>query len=276
MRPIDSEECGGSLEAEARTLPEGTAGYNLCPLSNHPQAESSGSRRPSIEDNPAPDEGEANMSGSGSLPPEFLQWMKDSHTATQEQFKQQAEDRKAADQRHQGALKAMEETMRNERAEMQEAMEKMQNKSDEALKEALQDIAKQGHASTAAVIAGMHTTGDGTAFKDLVKLEKTYTDPDVLRQFCLWENSAVDHMEAMGKRVLQARRRALSKKNPNYAPGMHPDTGGDHPEYLKWIDAKEQQRVKDLYHDVMVVPPHPGALRNQYLARVCRDPEGDN
>ena len=136
-------------------------------------------------------------------------------------------------------------------------------------------VAKQGQASTAAVIAGMHTTGDGTAFKDLVKLEKTYTDPDMLRQFCLWENSAVDHMEAMGKKVLQARRRALSKKNPNYAPGMS-DTGGDHPEYLKWIDATEQKRVKDLYHDVMVVPPHPGALRDQSLARVCRDPEGDN
>ena len=85
---------------------------------------------------------------------------------------------------------------------------------------ALKEVAQQGHASTAAVIAGMHTTGDGTAFKDLVKLEKTYTDPDVLRQFCLWENSAVDYMEAMGKKVLQTRRRALSKGNPNLAPGM--------------------------------------------------------
>ena len=73
------------------------------------------------------------MSGSGSLP----HWMKDSHTATQEQFKQQAEDRKAADQRHQDALKVMEETMRKERADMQEAMEKMQNKNNGALKTAL-------------------------------------------------------------------------------------------------------------------------------------------
>ena len=42
VRPIDSEERGGSFEAEARTLPEGTVGYTLRPLSNHPQAESSG------------------------------------------------------------------------------------------------------------------------------------------------------------------------------------------------------------------------------------------
>ena len=50
---------------------------------------------------------------------------------------------------------------------------------------ALKEVAKQGHASTAAVIAGMNTTGDSTAFKDLVKLKKTYTDPDMLQQFCL-------------------------------------------------------------------------------------------
>ena len=110
--------------------------------------------------------------------------------------------------------------MRKERADMQEAMDKMQNKNNEALQKALEKVAKDGQASTAAVIAGMHTTGDGTAFKDLVKLEKTYTDPDVLRQFCLWENSAVDYMEVMGKRVLQTRRRALSKTKPNLAPGM--------------------------------------------------------
>ena len=189
VRPIDSEERGGSFEAEARTLPEGTVGYTLRPLSNHPQAESSGSRRPSIEDNPAPDESEVSMSGSGSLPPDFLQWMKDSHTAQQEQFKQQAEDRKAADQRQQDAPKAMEETMRNERAEMHRAMDEMQTKNNEALQKALEKVAKDSQASTAAVIAGMHTTGDSTAFKDLVKLEKTYTDPDMLRQFCLWENS---------------------------------------------------------------------------------------
>ena len=84
-------------------------------------------RRPSIEDNPAPDEDTVSM--SGSLPPEFLQWMKDSHTATQEQFKQQAEDRKAADQRHQDDLKAMEETMQKERADMQDAMEKYRTRT---------------------------------------------------------------------------------------------------------------------------------------------------
>ena len=222
MRPIDSEERGGSLEAVARTLPEGTAGYNLRPLSNHPQAESSGSRRPSIEDNPAPDEDAVAM----SLPPEMLQWMKDSHTGMQEQIKQQAEEAKAAEQRSCEALLAIEkraeaaaELAKQEREAMQIAFrEEMKEVQKEHMK-ALKEVAQQGHASTAAVIAGMHTTGDGTAFKDLVKLEKTYTDPDILRQFCLWENSAVDHMEAMGKKVLQARRRAMSKKNPDYAPG---------------------------------------------------------
>ena len=109
VRPIDSEEFGGSEEAAARSLPEGPTGYTLHPLPTraHPQAESSGSRRPSIEGNPAPDEGEASM--PGSLLPEFFQWMKESHTATQEQTRKQAEDQKAAEQRHQEALRAMEE-----------------------------------------------------------------------------------------------------------------------------------------------------------------------
>ena len=89
------------------TPPEGTAGYTLRPLPTHPQAESSGSCRPSIEDNPAPDKGEASM--SGSLAPEFLQWMKESHTAMQEQIRKQAEDQKAAEQQHQEALQVMEE-----------------------------------------------------------------------------------------------------------------------------------------------------------------------
>ena len=224
MRPIDSEERGGSLEAEARTLPEGTAGYNLRPLSNHPQAESSGSRRPSIEDNPAPDEDAVAM----SLPPEMLQWMKDSHTATQEQIKQQAEEAKAAEQRSREALLAIEKRAEaaaelartGTRSNADSYSRRRCRRSRSEHMKALKEVAKQGHASTAAVIAGMHTTGDGTAFKDLVKLEKTYTDPDVLRQFCLWENSAVDYMEAMGKKVLQTRRRALSKGNPNLAPGM--------------------------------------------------------
>jgi len=158
----------------------------------------------------------------------MLQWMKDSHTATQEQIKQQAEEAKAAEQRSREALLAIEKraeaaaedqkAAEQRHQEAPRAMEEKANKAEaaakaerEALQQALQDshtefqkalenVAKQGHASTAAVIAGMQTPGDGTAFKDLVKLEKTYTDPDILRQFCLWENSAVDYMEAMGKK----------------------------------------------------------------------------
>ena len=66
-----------------------------------------------------------------SLPADFLKWMKDSLTAMQDQIKQQAEDQKAAEQRHQDALRAMEkraikadEAAKKEREEMQEAMEK--------------------------------------------------------------------------------------------------------------------------------------------------------
>ena len=80
----------------------------------------------------------------------------------------------------------------------------------------------------------------------------------------------------MGKKVLQARRRALSKTKPDIQPGIDLTTGGDKQDYFDWLEEASQQRVKDLYHDVMVVPPHPGALRDGHLAYVCRDPEGDN
>ena len=36
VRPSNTEERGSKLEAEARTLPEGTAGYTARPLHNHP------------------------------------------------------------------------------------------------------------------------------------------------------------------------------------------------------------------------------------------------
>jgi len=133
-----------------------------------------------------------------SLPPEMLQWMKDSHTATQEQIKQQAEeakaaeqrsreallaiekraeaaaeDQKAAEQRHQEALRAMEEKANKAEAAAKaerEALQQALQDSHTEFQKALENVAKQGHASTAAAIAGMQTPGDGTAFKDLVKL----------------------------------------------------------------------------------------------------------
>ena len=46
--------------------------------------------------------------------------------------------------------------------------------------------------------------------------------------------------------------------------------------YTNWLKDAPQKHVEDLYHNVMVVPPHPGALRERHLAHVCRDPEGDN
>ena len=103
-----------------------------------------------------------------------------------------------------------------------------------------------------------------------------YTDPGMLRQFCLWENFAVDHMEAIGRKVLQTRRRGLSKTKLNLAPGMHPDTSGDHDDYVTWLTEDEHKRIVSLYHNVMVVPPHPSALVDPNLAHVCRDPEDDS
>ena len=111
-----------------------------------------------------------------SLPLEFLQWMKDSQAALQEQIRKQAEDQATTEQQHKEALEALKEMAQQDHEDFQKALDE----SNEGFREALKEVAKQGHTLTAAVIAGMNMVGDGTAFKDLVKLKKTYMDPDML------------------------------------------------------------------------------------------------